>query len=266
MINAGVSTACLYPQLLEISVEKLVSMNIKHIEIFANTHSEVLKPYVKNLKQILNQNNTECVSFHPYTCPIEPMMLFSNYDRRISDFLDYHKYYFEAMNILGAKIFVFHGNKYVTAIPNELYFERFGRLAEAGREFGICVAQENVVRCQSRTLEFMIDMKRSLGEYGKFVLDVKQARRAGENPIEICEILGGSIVHIHMSDADNEHDCLPIGAGSFNTEKMIEVLQKNGFDGTIMLELYRSNFGEAEELAENYHALNKIIKGVNKKL
>lgn len=55
--------------------------------------------------------DVRCVSVHPFTCEIEQLMFFSEYERRINDILEYYKLYFQFMNIVGAKIFVFHGGK-----------------------------------------------------------------------------------------------------------------------------------------------------------
>ena len=110
-MKAGVSTACLYPKLLEESLYDLAVNGIDHVEIFVNTDSELKKSYVSGLAQTLKQFEVTCRSLHPYSCPIEPMMFFSVYERRVADALEYYKKYFQAMNILGADIFVFHGNK-----------------------------------------------------------------------------------------------------------------------------------------------------------
>lgn len=117
------------------------------------------------------------------------MMFFSAYERRIADVLEYYKKYFNAMNILGAELFVFHGNKSLLQIPCELYCERFLKLYETAREFGITAAQENVSRCSSGSLCFMKEMVRNLGDKAKFVLDTKQAVRANESSFDILRTL-----------------------------------------------------------------------------
>ena len=111
-MKAGVSTACLYPRLLEESVYDLAVNGINHIEIFVNTDSELKKTYVSNIADTLKRFEVSCRSLHPYTCAMEPMMFFSAYERRIADVLEYYKKYFNAMNILGAELFVFHGKVY----------------------------------------------------------------------------------------------------------------------------------------------------------
>ena len=157
-----------------------------------------------------------CASLHPYTCEIEPNMLFSNYARRVDDYLEYCRYYFTAMQQLGAKVFVLHGNKVPAASVNkDMYFTRFRRLAELGESYGVQVAQENVARCTSASLPFLLEMRDALGKQARFVLDIKQAVRSGEDPFAMLRGLNSHIVHVHISDHREYGDCLPLGKGRF---------------------------------------------------
>ena len=63
----------------------------------------------------------DVVSVHPFTCGIEPMMLFTAYERRVTDMLDYFKRFFEYMNDFGAKYFVLHGNKNQNFCEDEMF-------------------------------------------------------------------------------------------------------------------------------------------------
>ena len=103
-------------------------------------------------------------------------------------------------------------------------------------------------------------MKRELGEYANFVLDLKQARRSGEDPLEYVEQLGSSIVHCHLSDGDDSRDCLPIGRGTFDFSALIKRLRSNGFDGALIVELYRSNYGDFSELKISVDTLMDMME------
>src|SRR5574344_435470 len=100
-MNAGVSTACLYPELLEDAIEDVCSRGGNNIEIFINTHSEILPEFVLKMKEIAGRYETKVVSLHPFTPGIEPMMLFTEYERRFDDMLEYYRYFFDACNTLG---------------------------------------------------------------------------------------------------------------------------------------------------------------------
>ena len=93
------------------------------------------------------------------------------------------------MNILGAEIFVFHGNRDKTPVSPEFYIERYSKLCMLGKSFGITVAHENVERCQARSLDFIKSLL-ALDDSLKFTLDIKQCIRSGENPFRFAEEIG----------------------------------------------------------------------------
>lgn len=258
-MRAGVSTACLYPRVLEESIYDLAINGIAHMEVFVNTVSEIEKNYVSGIAAMLKRFDVTCRSLHPFTCPMEPMAFFSGYKRRVDDAIEFYKRYFEAMNILGAEIFVFHGNKKIINVPRELYFESFKRLVDTGKQFGVTVAQENVSRCTSGSLLFMKDMVKSLGDDAKFVIDTKQSIRSGENNFDILRSLGTHVVHIHISDHSELGDCLPIGKGRFNVKQFLTLLNEYSPDASVILELYRSNFDGISDLVNNYNTLAAMI-------
>ena len=261
-MQAGVSTACLYPELTEEALYDLAVNGISHVEIFLNSDSELKKPFIANLAEIMRRYDVTCRSVHPFACPIEPMMLFSRYERRVSDMLDYYRKHFEAMNQLGAEIFVFHGNYKVVAVEPGLYCERYLKLVEAGKEFGVTVAQENVDRCQSGSLSFLREMNKLLGSDAHFVIDVKQAVRAGESPVNMLHMLGSHVCHIHISDHSDKGDCLLLGAGNFKIRNFLEILYHYHADCSVMLELYRENFRGISDLFSNYRMLGSMISGI----
>lgn len=256
MLRTGVSTACLYPMPVEESLYELALGGVPQVEIFINTHSELRKSFIMGLASLLERFGITCRSLHPFTCEIEPILLFSKYERRTADAIDYYKHYFSAMQALGAEIFVLHGNKVMG--NHELYFERFSMLSDIGREFGVAVAQENVSRCTSKSLDFLKEMKNTLGDKAKFVLDIKQAVRSGENPFSVLDALGENIVLVHMSDHGALGDCLKIGSGNFRVREFLQRLSVLSPDCTVTLELYRSAFQTVADLLQNYQVLERM--------
>lgn len=251
------STACLYPELLEDSLYKLAVNGVSCTEIFVNSYSELRRGYAENLKEMMNRFDMDCVSVHPFTCEIEPIMLFSDYERRTADFLEYCKKYFQFMNIVGAKIFVLHGGK--SDRGKEFYCERYSRLFRLGKGFGITVAVENVSRCQSSSSAFIHDISRMLNDEFAFVLDTKQALRAGETPFAFLEAAGKKTVHVHISDSGETGDCLAIGKGNFRFRQFLEKLNNYNHDASVVLELYRNSFSNISELIHSYSILNKMV-------
>ncbi len=259
-MQAGVSTACLYPALLEEALYELAVNGIAHVELFFNADSELRRSFVATLAEIMERFGVTCRSVHPFACPMEPMMLFSRYERRVDDMLDYYKRMFDAMHTVGAEVFVFHGSDAQHPVPVDFYCERFARLLNAGKQEGIIVAQENVVRCQSGSLKFLREMALRMGSEAKFVLDTKQAVRAGESPEEMLTTLGSRVIHVHISDHGEKGDCLPLGTGEFRIRSFLEQLEKVSPDSSVILELYRSDFRGISDLVSNYRMLSILMR------
>ena len=258
-MKIGVSTASIYPLHLEDAFAELAKLGIKNAEVFANSMAEGGEPCVSLVSKIQQRYGMTVTSFHPFSSPMESVFLFSTYDRRIDEMLTMYRGFFESMNLLGAKIFVLHGAILSSKCSPEHYCRQFRLLAEAGREHGITVAQENVCYCMSGRLEFLEMMKRELGELARFVLDLKQARRSGESPFDYIRSLGNSIIHCHISDGSDKQDCLPVGEGCFDFERLVRELSDTGYDGAYIIELYRNNYGGFDTLRESADRLAEIV-------
>ena len=256
-ITAGISAACGYPEPPETFIKTLCKLGVKEIELFVNCEFETRPEYVKEIKTILDANGAKCVSLHPFTCAIDTYAMFSNYERRTQEYLDYHKRYFEAMNILGSKYFVFHGSK--INYGDEIIFERFARLDGIAKSFGVKALQENVNQKVTGELETLKRMKAHFGNDAGFVLDTKQATRMGWDAFDGVKALGNSIKHVHISDHGELGDCLPLGKGEMDVDAFVKLLSDNGFDGAIMLELYRKGFGEVHELLDSLKIIEEAI-------
>lgn len=258
-MNIGVSTASLYPLHIEDAFAVLAEMGVRTAEVFANATVEAREPYLSQVCGIRDKNDMTITSFHPFSSPMESVFLFSSYDRRIEEMMTLYEEFFGAMNKLGAKIFVLHGAILSNKCTVGHYLEQFRLLSELAGRYGVMVAQENVSYCMSGDIEFLKIMKRELGDHARFVLDLKQARRSGKDPMEYIDALGSSIIHCHLSDANADKDCLPIGKGDFDFSLFTEKLLSLGFDGAFIVELYRENYGEFIELKQSVDALTEIV-------
>lgn len=249
-MRPGISTACLYPMELERSLEELLAMDFRLYEFFLNTCSELKPPFLRTLRTMLDEADAAVKSIHPFTSAIEGMLFFSEYLRRMEDALEFYKTYFEAANLLGASILVLHGQKgYRTGkITEDAYIERYHRLYRLGQTFGVTVAQENVNQFRSEDPAFIARMREKLGEECAFVFDIKQAVRAGFDPLAMCRAMGERLVHIHINDNAPGADCLLPGRGSMDYGPLLDALRASGYGGDLIMEVYRTDFGEIEEL------------------
>lgn len=254
----GISTACFYPTYTEDAVRHLAENGIKLIEIFFNTYRELEKGYLEELKAVISAYGVRVVSVHPFTSGQEPVLFFSNYYRRFLDGLEQYKRYFNAINELGAKLLVFHGNFKNSSFPDTEYYDRFAKLRDLGAEYGVTVAQENVAPYKSGNLDFLARMQDYLDGQVKFVLDIKQTVRVGQEIGKMIDVLGKNIIHLHVSDHKEGFDCLPLGEGEFDFRWFFNRMKAVGFDGAAMVELYRHNYVEYQQLYDSLDYLKRL--------
>ncbi len=163
------------------------------------------------------------------------------------------------MSLFGVSFFILYGNKNQNPFPDEKYFERYLRLQETAEQFGVCALQENVSRCTSGSLDFLVKMKKSLGDKAAFVLDTKQAHRSGTTPLDVVRALGSNIKHVHFSDFGASGDCLKFGFGEYDNLTLFKELKKFGYGGDLIIELYQGSHNGAADLAENCMVLNDFL-------
>ncbi len=263
VIMVGVSTACFYPEETERALHTVGELGFSCTEIFINTFSELEKDFCKNLKRIADSYGIRISSVHPFTPAFETVMLFSNYERRFYDSLEFYKKYCEAASEIGARYIVIHGSRQPGVISQEEYFTRFAQLYEMGRAWGVHFAQENVVGYRAGLPDFLCAMRDFMGSDFKMVFDIKQAVREKIDPMEYVERLGPSMVHVHINDHMSENTCMVPGEGSFDFCRFFQKLQQMHYDGDYIMEVYRDNFKTQQELLQGKMYLESILSNGN---
>ncbi len=254
-MSYGISTSCLYPVNTEEALETLGKKGVKTCEVFLNSISETTVDFASLLNSIKEEYGMKITAVHPFSSFSETFMLFGEYERRYLDVVDFYKRCFEVTSMLGADISIIHGMRNIGKLPHEKYFERFSGLVEAGKEFGVRVAQENVNGHFSARPEFLENMKSYLKDDFKLVFDVKQAVRSGYDPIDFAEKFKKDIVRIHISDHNEQSDCIPPGKGDFDFKKLFSVMNSTDYCGDYIIELYREGFGNIDELTKSFDYL-----------
>ncbi len=258
-MKIGISSACLYPMPTEEAVFEVLSQGSRSIEIFLSSPSEVDASFISDIKSVCDREGAEVASLHPWSSAIEPFFFFSGYSRRVDDGIELYKKYFEAANIVGAQNIVFHGDRKGGKCSDRRYFEVFGKLSDVAKSFDITLAQENVGYCKSGDPEFISKLKKAVPDT-KFVLDIKQCRRADINPFDMADAMGDSIVELHLSDHNDEHSCMLPGRGKFDFSKFFDKLKEQGvYNIPALIELYRDNYNKESELKEAMQYLNNML-------
>ncbi|MDL2233614.1 sugar phosphate isomerase/epimerase [Ruminococcaceae bacterium OttesenSCG-928-L11] len=260
----GISTASFYPDHTEEALRNLCSHRVKAVEVFTNCSYELTAAYIKELRHIADSSGTRILSLHPYTSLMETMHFFSAYDRRFQEGRDLYKAYYEAACEMGADYVVFHGADKGCRLERAAYYERYGRLMEDAKAWGVELCHENVCRCVGNAPSFFTEMQRIFPDAG-FVFDVKQAVRSGWDAAEFARQISGGIRHVHISDhraGKPGQDCLPPGKGTFNIGAFLAELAENGFDGGVIVELYRENFSDIVEIMRGYQHISEVLSTI----
>lgn len=258
-MQIGISSSCLYPLQTEESLKTVGELGAKTAEIFFNSYSELKKPLLDEIKSIKDHYGINVRSLHPFTSAYEAVLFFGGYERRLTDGIEFYKSYFEAANELGAEMVVLHGGRvYLETTPEE-YAESYRPLHEAALREGIHIAHENVHNHHCGNPLFMKALADLIGDEFRMVLDVKQCRRCCESAYDFINLLGDKIYQVHISDGLPGRDCLAPGVGEYDFEKFFSALQGAGYDKTAIIELYRHNYGEVEELRTAKSYLEKLL-------
>lgn len=257
---AAVSTACFYPLETETALKTLPEAGVRVVEIFINTEREIEEPFLKLIKRMLADYGAEVYSVHLHTSGFEPLSFFSLYRRRFYDSIERYNGYFRAAAFLGAHVVVFHGDRKEGRVAENEYFERFAAVSDAAAREGIILAQENVSRCRSGQVTFIQRMREYLGPgAAKFVFDVKQARRAGENPAAMLKAMGEDIVNVHISGSAPGSDCVPPGPGSGDFIWVPDALRGYGYKGPLIIEVYRESFRGIDEIKTSFDYVDSLL-------
>lgn len=258
-MRLGISTASLYPMRTEEALALLGEAGVRVTEIFFNSQSELSPDFLARLLRIRDRYGMTVRAVHPFTSGFEPFLLFSEYVRRFEDSLALYRRYFETARALGAPFVILHGERAKPVLPDAAYFERFARLSELAADCGVRLLQENVHKFRAQSPDFIRAMRAALPRHAAFVLDLKQAVRAGHSPFELMDAMGGALCHVHLSDHADGQSCLLPGRGQFDFARFFAELSARRPDADGIVEVYRSAYSEPAELTESARRLEALL-------
>ena len=244
--------------LTEEAFRLLGRLGVQTAEIFFNSPAELSGEVFREILAIQKEYGMAVPSLHPFGSFGEPYYYFSTYERRCHDALEDYRRNAHAAARLGASFVVMHGGR-PASLEDEEYVRRFCLVRDVCRSEGVELAHENVVHYRLEHPGFARWMREILREDVAFVLDLKQAVRAGVDPLEMLDAMGPCLRHVHLNDHTLEQTCLPPGKGNFDFKKLFDRLQAQGYDGAGVIEVYRNDFDKPEELTASLHRLQAIL-------
>ncbi len=252
-MQIGISTASLFGRYhTEEALKLLNQLNVQTTEVFLETYSEYNKKFGKLLKKC--KGNLPVHSIHTLTTQFEPQ-LYSLNDRARADSLKLLEGTLQAGETIGAKYYTFHGVARVKRTLMKIDFDWVGMctnlIIETCNKHGVNLTYENVHWAYYNYIGFFTELKK-YAPLIKGTLDIKQARQSGIDYAEFVKEMGSDIVTVHLSDVDESGKmCLP-GKGTTDFDRLFNMLAGEGFNGAMLLEVYKNDFNTIEELMQSY--------------
>lgn len=259
-MKLGMSSAAFYGRFeTEEAAGHVAQFQLDACEVFVETPSEYDAAFGRLTRARLG--GLPCTSVHPLGTQFEPQ-LFGRAARQVEDAFRLFTGVCEAGQALGAQYYVFHGPFGVHAPlrPEQIYRlpETFARMQEVAHRHGLTVLWENVHWCALRRPENVAALCELLPEIG-FVLDLKQALRAGADPFDMLDAMGPRLRHLHVMDAAPDGSlCLP-GQGTLDFPRLFGTLRARGFDGAVILEPYAAQAGDEAALRRSLAYLKGLM-------
>lgn len=248
-MTIGLSCAAFYGRMeSEDQAAHLRAFPLDCCEVFLQTPSEYRAAFGRLVRQRLG--GLPCASIHVKGTQFEPD-LFGASARQREDAFATLRGALDAGQALGARWYVFHGPggaaapitlESIRALP-----ERFQAMQAEAQARGLEILWENVSWCALRRPEDVREAAARLPGL-RFVLDIKQARRAGVEPFAMLEAMGGDIRHVHVLDWDaSGRLCLP-GQGVVDFDRLFGCLRALGYEGAVILEPYAAQAADEDAL------------------
>lgn len=250
-MEIGISTASLFLRLYnEQALPVLNELDARVAEVFLESFSEYTKEYGERLKSC--RGDLKIHSVHVVTTQYEPQLFAENL-RAYEDAMNMFEGVMQCAKVIGANNYTLHGRAYFKkyySSPDDIdrYVDRFNALCDLSGRYDVEVCLENVYWCMYNKVGFFEKIKERCPKL-KTCLDLKQARQAGFDALEFLDEMAGRINTVHLSDYDEMAGkmCLP-GKGDYDFEKLFKRLKEVGFDGNMLIEVYKDDYKDYCEL------------------
>lgn len=260
-MKIGISTASLFPEKHTEDAARIIKeLGADTAEVFFSTFYEYRPEFSKALAPKIAGLNINAV----HTVPLNFEGNLFNPTRRVRG----DGYYWldqvaRSAQLLGCENYTFHGFTRAGNMVDDFNFigERIAEAHAFARGYGVNLCLENAAYYAFNRPDFFKKVKNYCPDlYGVF--DLKQARRSGYPWQMYVAEMAGAIAYVHISDMDEKgRMCLP-GKGIYDFVEIFKRLKGAGFDGNVLIEAYRGDYGEFAELKESVDFLKETADKV----
>lgn len=265
-MKLGLSTAALYGRLeTEEAAAYIAAHGFDCAEAFLQTWSEYDLPFAAQVRR--NLDPVPCTSVHPAGIQFENQMIARSFRQR-SDAYSVFSRVLDACAEMGAGTYVYHGRSTALLHPLPWDLQRnldaLDVMCRMAGERGVRIGWENVSWCQLTTPERVLEA-RSVFEPVRYTLDIKQAMRAGVDPVQMARAMGDRLINVHILDWKEDGSlCLP-GEGVFDFEALFTALTEIGYDGPVIEEPYSALVRSDEALMQSVQYVRDVMERIRKK-
>ena len=258
-MEIGVSTASLFMrQYNEDALVTLESLDARVCEVFLQGFSEYEPEYGELLKK--RAGSLLVHSVHVLTMTYETE-LFTINPREYNDVKNIFSKVLTIMKRLGTKCYTMHGRARIKVNADYDNYEKAGsRLAELGdiaADYGVDICLENVPWAFYNKVGFWREVKKFAPRL-KGTLDIKQARLSGYDYKDYLNEMGENIRTVHLSDIGNDGKIKLPTFGIFDYETLFKRLKDVGFNGNMLIEVYKNDYKDIFEIKQSLERLREI--------
>ena len=258
-MEIGVSTASFFLRRYnEDSISIIKSLGGKTCEVFLECPSEYTEEYGKLLLE--RKGDLKVHSMHAVTMNYETE-LFNVFDRAYNDALKSFAGVLNIGKMLGASFYTMHGRARIkkgsTYDNYEINGKRLEELCDFARNYDIQICLENVAWALCNRPEYFKEIVKYAPSI-RATLDVKQARISGYDYREYLNAMNTRIKTVHLSDVDENGKIRLPGRGKFDFKELFTRLRDVGFDGDMMIEVYKDDYNGEHEITQSLDYLNDL--------
>lgn len=260
MHEIGLTTAANYGRMETEEMAALMPhMPLDCCEVFLETHSEFSAGFAAVVRGALGSLPVHSV--HPLGTLYETQ-LFARSTRQREDAFAILSRVLDAGQALGAGIYVFHGpfgiGKHVSRMRMDRIVPTLERMIAEAAQRQMVIGWENVSWAWMSRPEHTAQLREVLPDLW-FVLDNKQAHRAGVPVEDFLPVMAGRIGNIHVCDIDGEGHLQLAGRGQVDFPRLFRNIAQTGYRGPVIHEPYSDLFESQEELVDAAKVLRHAL-------
>ena len=264
-MDIGISTATFFLRKYnEQSIAEIKGLGGECCEVFLECPSEYTEEYGKLL--LSQKGELKVHSVHAVTMNYETE-LFSSFDRAYNDALKSFKGVLTIGKMLGAGFYTMHGRARIKKGGDYDNFakngKRLDKLCDFASNYDISICLENVPWALYNRPGYF----KEISNYAPNLcctFDIKQARISGYDYRLYLDEMQGKLKTVHLSDVNEDGKIRLPGKGIFDYEELFRRLYGMGFDGNMIIEVYKDDFSCDAELTESIDFLNDLKQKIFK--